>query len=318
MTEGPAKVAAIVPAPADVAFDRDSGRSRLPDRSDVATSADGVRIAFDVYGRGDTTLVLLPSTPIVHSRQWKGQVHYLARHFRVVVFDGRGNGRSDRPLDPAAYVDERIVDDIEAVMDAAGTSRAVLVGLCADGVWRAIRLAAAKPERVAGIVAFAVGVPRLTQPHPWRVEWSFEDVLPTDEGWAKVNRHYWQRDYPGFAEFFFSAITTEPHSTKAIEDAAAWAVDGSVDVMLAEADTPFDLDAAAVEDICRRVRCPMLLVHGTNDHCQPLSRAHRLAELTGAPLVVVEGADHMIPGRHPVLANLLIRQFVESLPEVGA
>ena len=63
---------------------------------------------------------------------------------------------------------------------------------------------------------------------------------------------------------------------------------------------------------------PLVLVHGTEDRCQPIARAHRLAELTGARLVVVEGADHMIPGRHPVLANLLIRQFVESLPEVRA
>jgi pimeloyl-ACP methyl ester carboxylesterase len=62
----------------------------------------------------------------------------------------------------------------------------------------------------------------------------------------------------------------------------------------------------------------MLLVHGTDDTCQPLARAKRLSALTGAPLVVVDGADHMIPGRHPVLANLLIRDFVESLPlEVG-
>jgi hypothetical protein len=43
------------------------------------------------------------------------------------------------------------------------------------------------------------------------------------------------------------------------------------------------------------------------------TRARRLAEIRGAPLVVVEGANHMIPGRHPVLANLLIRDFVRSL-----
>ena len=57
----------------------------------------------------------------------------------------------------------------------------------------------------------------------------------------------------------------------------------------------------------------MLLVHGTEDRCQPLVARAALAELTGAPLVVLEGADHMIPGRHPVLANLLIRDFVRSL-----
>ena len=303
------------PAVAPPAFERDSGRARLPDRSGFASAADGVRLAFDVYGSGEPTLVLLPSTPIIHSRQWKAQIHYLARRYRVVTYDGRGNGRSDRPTEAAAYEDDRLVDDIEAVMDATGTPRAVLVGLCADGVWRAIRLAGTKPERVLGIAAFAVGVPRLSPPHSWRTQWSFEDELPTDEGWAKINRHYWKRDYPGFARFFFSAITSEPHSTKAIEDATQWAVDGSLDAMLAEAEVSFDFDLPAIEEICRAVRCPMLIVHGTEDHCQPVARAHRLAELTGAPLVIVEGADHMIPGRHPVLANLLIRRFVESLPE---
>ena len=57
----------------------------------------------------------------------------------------------------------------------------------------------------------------------------------------------------------------------------------------------------------------MVLVHGSDDHCQPVARSRRLAELTGAPLLVVDGADHMIPGRHPVLANLVIRDFVRSL-----
>ena len=131
-----------------------------------------------------------------------------------------------------------------------------------------------------------------------------------------MNRQVWRRDYPAFARFFFSAITSEPHSTKAIEDAVGWALDGSVDAMLGDADAPLDLGREDVEAICRQVRCPMLLVHGTEDHCQPPARAQRLAELTGAPLVVVEGADHMIPGRHPVLANLLIRDFVRSLEEV--
>ena len=301
----------VVQAPTGVAFDRDSGRARLPDRSGVATSADGTRIAYDVYGedRGPTVL-LLPSSPIIHSRQWKGQVPYLARHFRVVTFDGRGNGRSDRPIEPARYGDRGYVDDMQAVMDATATEAAVLVGLCADGVWRSMLLAVERPERVLGIVAFAVGVPRLTPPHAFRVEHAFEAELPEYEGWALVNRHVWETDYPRFARFWFAATTTEPHSTKAIEDAAGWAIDGSVEAMLAEAEAPFEIDKPTIEATCAAVRCPMVIVHGTEDHCQPVARAHRLADLTGGRLVIVEGADHMIPGRHPVLANLLIRQFV--------
>jgi pimeloyl-ACP methyl ester carboxylesterase len=297
------------------AFKEASGVARRPESSGVAVSSDGVRLAYDIYGSGATTIVLLPSAPIIHARQWKGQIHFLSRSYRVVAYDGRGNGRSDRPSRPEDYHDDRYVNDLAAVMDATATEKAVLVGLCGDGVWRSIRLASSDPDRVEGIVAFAVGVPRLAPPHRHYTEWSFDDELPTDEGWAKHNRHYWRRDYPGFARFFFGEITSEPHSTKAIEDAVNWALDGSVDAMIADAHAAFDLDVAAVEAICRAVRCPMLLVHGTEDNCQPLARAERLAALTGAPLVVVEGADHMIPGRHPVLANLLIRDFVRSLQE---
>jgi pimeloyl-ACP methyl ester carboxylesterase len=301
--------------PAPTGLYDDAGRAVLPERSDVAIASDGIRLGFDVYGAGDPTLVLIPSAPIIHSRQWKAQVPYLSRRWRVVTYDGRGNGRSDRPTDPGAYHDDRFVGDLVTVMDTTDTERAVLVGLCGDGVWRAIRLAAEQPERVLGIVAFAVGVPRIAPPQPHYVESGkvFDEVLPTDEGWAKHNRHYWLRDYAGFAEFFFSEITSEPHSTKAIEDATGWALDGSVDAMLADSSAEFPFSLEQVEAICRSVSCPMLLVHGTEDTCQSPARAHRLAELTGAPLVLIEGADHMIPGRHPVKANLLIRDFVESL-----
>lgn len=304
----------LPPLPSSAA---DGGRARLPIRSGLATAPDGVRIAWDEYGSGDPTIVLLPSAPIIHSRQWKAQVHFLSRTSRVITFDGRGNGRSDRPTDPAAYHDDLMTQDIVTVLDATRTERAVLVGLCVDGVWRSIRLAAANPGRVLGIVAFSVGVPRLAPPQPHYVSAgaSFEEELPTTAGWAKYNRHHWQRDYADFARFFFSEMTTEPHSTKAVEDAAAWAVDGSVDVMLAEREADFPFDLETIESTCRAVRCPMLLVHGTEDRCQSIARAHRLVELTGAPLVVVEGANHMIPGRHPVLANLLIRDFVRNLPQ---
>ena len=306
---------AAVPAPTGVDVARDSGRARLPDASGVATAPDGVHLAWDRYGDGDPTIVLLPSAPIVHSRQWKAQVPYLSRHWRVVTYDGRGNGRSDHPTDPAAYHDDRFVEDVATVMDATGTASAVLVGLCVDGVWRAIRLAAQQPARVRGIVAFSVGVPRIAPAQPHYVEASkhFDEELPSYEGWAKMNRHYWQRDYADWVRFFFSEITSEPHSSKAIEDAVGWSLDTSVEVMLAEGEADFPFDRDQIEAICLSVRCPMLLVHGTEDTCQLPARAERLAELTGAPLVLVDGADHMIPGRHPVLANLLIRDFVRSL-----
>ena len=290
-------------------------RAREPDTTGTATSSDGVKIVYETFGTGDPTIVMLPSTPIIHSRQWKAEVPYLARHFRVVTYDGRGNGRSDRPTDVASYVGDRYLDDPRAVMDATATERAVLVGLCGDAVWPAVQFAARWPDRVLGIVAFAVGVPLLTPPHPWRVQYGFHDELETEEGWAKLNEHYWRRDYPGFVRFFFGALASEPHSTKVLEDIVGWGLEGSVDAMIADGSVESSWTVESVEAVCRDVRCPMLIVHGTNDHCQPVSRAHRLAEITGGRLVIVDGADHLIPARHPVLANLLIRDFVRSLPE---
>jgi pimeloyl-ACP methyl ester carboxylesterase len=64
---------------------------------------EGVKLYYEVYGSGEPTVLLLPTWSIIHSRHWKLQIPYLARHCRVLTFDGRGNGRSDRPTEPEAY-----------------------------------------------------------------------------------------------------------------------------------------------------------------------------------------------------------------------
>ena len=76
--------------------DGEQTRARYPDESGYV-ERDGVRLHYEVYGTGEPTVLLLPTWSIIHSRHWKMQIPYLARHCRVVTFDGRGNGRSDRP-----------------------------------------------------------------------------------------------------------------------------------------------------------------------------------------------------------------------------
>src|SRR4051794_41450181 len=90
---------------------RDGTPARAPIRSGSAVAPDGVRIAWDEFGSGDPTIVLLPSAPIIHSRQWKGQIHFLSRSWRVITFDGPGNGRSGRPVDREADQDDPVVED---------------------------------------------------------------------------------------------------------------------------------------------------------------------------------------------------------------
>src|SRR4051794_15381724 len=126
------------------------------------------------------------------------QVPYLARHYRVVTFDGRGNGRSDRPAGPESYTAAEFAADAVAVMDETETTQAVAISLSRGGAYSLV-MAATWRERVRGQVLICPATP-LSSFTPARMEWilRFEEELDTDEGWAKDNLHYWARDYAGF------------------------------------------------------------------------------------------------------------------------
>ena len=291
---------------------REQTRARYPDE-DGFIERDGVRLFYEVYGIGDPTVLLLPTWSIIHSRHWKAQIPYLARHFRVVTFDGRGNGRSDRPRGVAAYVESEFAADALAVMDATGTERAVLVGLSCGALWATL-IAAEHPERTIAVVYIGPAV-SLAPRHPERAICArFDEELDTEDDWAKYNRHYWQRDYQGFLEFFFGRMFNEPHSTKQIEDCVGWALETDPETL---ADTNSALGLCGLEEFkktCARVRCPVLVIHGDADLIRPHAQGAALAEATGGELVTLEGAGHGPQARDPVRVNLLLRDFVAPRP----
>jgi pimeloyl-ACP methyl ester carboxylesterase/predicted glycosyltransferase len=279
-------------------------RARYPDSTSYV-QRDGVRVYYEVYGSGEQTVFLLPTWSVVHSRHWKMQIPYLARHCRVVTFDGRGNGRSDRPA--AGYAESEFAADALAVMDATGTERATLVSLSL-GAQRALILAAEHPERVTGAIFIGPGV-SLTPMPAERLRYSWDEVLDTYEGWAKDNRHYWLRDYRGFLEFFFGRMFTEPHSTKAIEDCVSWGLETTAETLIA-ADLADPLSEETTRQLCERVSCPVLVIQGTADEITGAPMGVALAEATGGELVLLEGSGHGPHVRDPVRTNLLIRDFV--------
>jgi pimeloyl-ACP methyl ester carboxylesterase len=288
-------------------------RARYPDEEGYV-ERDGVRVFWESYGRGEPTILLFPTSPISHSRLWKAQIAYLARRHRVLTFDPRGNGRSDRPSDAAAYGYWEYVEDGRAVLAAAGVDNAVLVGLCDGGGW-ALMLASTHPETALGVVALAPCLPYLAKPHPNYTRFPFDEPLATDEGWAKYNLHYWRRDFRKFLEFFFSQQLPEPHSTKQIEDCVGWGLETDPETLaLADEEAPLPWGSAEeVEALCRAIGCPVLVLHGDLDNCQTRERAQAVAALTGGSFVGFEDAGHILQARHPVKVNLLIRDFVDSL-----
>jgi pimeloyl-ACP methyl ester carboxylesterase/predicted glycosyltransferase len=283
-------------------------RARYPDEEGFV-ERDGVRSFYEVYGEGEPTVLLMPTWSIVHSRHWKMQIPYLARHCRVVTFDGRGNGRSDRPSDPDAYREEEYVADAVAVMDATSTHRAALVSL-SRGAERSLLLAADHPDRVERMVFIAPALPLPPATPRLKAMQEFSEPQEEFEGWGKWNRHYWVDHYEDFLEFFFSQCLTEPHSTKQREDTVGWGLETDAETLVATALAPRLMDEESVCALLSRIDCPILVIHGREDAVRPWASGARLAELAGASLTVLEGSGHLPHARDPVKVNLLLREFV--------
>lgn len=301
----------------------DTTRARQPDEAGFI-ERDGVRVFWERYGDGWPTVLLMPTWSLFHSRHWKLQIPYLARLFRVVTFDGRGNGRSDRPTESAAYADTEYVADALAVLDATSTHRAVVAGV-SMGAGYALRLAAEHPERVLGGVFIGSTVQVLdsdgSRPEV-QVDASFEAPQIDDPDWGNYNADYWRRDFPGFAAWFVKEkIFTEPHSTKQIEDGIGWALETDADTLVTVEYGPYmwppnDWGRVPGEGrampFVRRVRCPALVIHGDDDHISPLLVGERLARELEAPLLTIAGGGHAPQGRWPVLVNRAMRDFIRT------
>jgi pimeloyl-ACP methyl ester carboxylesterase len=288
---------------------RDSEQTRAcyPDAQGYV-DRDGVPVFWERYGEGEQAILFMPIWQIVHSRAWKCQIPYFARHACVVTFDPRGNGRSGRPRDVHAYDRRRFAEDAIAVLDAAGVQRAAVVSWCAGA--EDIILAAEHPERVTALVTIAPYL-LLTQSPEEQADLPFDEVLDTDAGWAKNNRHYWLRDWAGFIEFWFSRIYSEPHSTKQIEDALGWGLETDPETLLLGEDAVWENGREQALALCAQVRCPALVIQGTADGIVGPERGPAAAAaFPDARLVMLDGCGHGPHARDPVKVNQLIRNFV--------
>jgi predicted glycosyltransferase/predicted alpha/beta hydrolase family esterase len=199
------------------------------------------------------------------------------------------------------------------VLDATDTEQAVLVALSRGNVW-ALPIAADHPSRVLGWVAIAPSnsVHASRTPEDAEFDERFNRELASPTGWELYNRHVWLHDYRRFVEFFFHECLPEPHSTKQWDDAVGWGLDTDGATLVAINDTRDD-ETRTVEELCALVRCPVIVVHGTEDGIIPYADGARLAELTGARLVTLEGVGHLPQARHPVVINRLVHEFALNL-----
>lgn len=283
-------------------------RAALPHTTD-RLERNGIELHYEIYGSGAQTIMFLPTWMFIHSRGYKAQIPYFSDHFRCITWDPRGNGKSDRPTNPADFGQGQYVADALAVMDATATDKAILMGYSQSGPTVAL-LAAHFPERVAAAITVGTHTPLVARfDHNSEAAYNSDLNGKDPEGWETYNRNFWRQDYSRFADFFSSQLFVEPHSTKQREDVRGWANGTTGEILAASMAAPYqgyDLDEATYG----RIRCPMLVVHGRRDPIAPVAASEKIAALTGCEIEVFEEAGHAPHARYPGRFNVLMRDFL--------
>jgi predicted glycosyltransferase len=180
-------------------------------------------------------------------------------------------------------------------------------------------LAAEHPERVLGAVFIGALFPasrlgglrmRLLF-HPRMRTFFLRRPLST-RSWLKFNAQYLRANYDDFVDWFVGLCLSEPHSTKQIEDMTEWAHETDPETLIRTLRAPNAAPLKRSEQLAlaRRVRCPVLVIHGRHDRVRSHADGRELARATGGRLLTIDDAGHVPHARKPVPVNLAVREFV--------
>jgi len=244
-------------------------------------------IAYQVVGDGPIDLVLVLGFATHLEVQWEAPP--LARLFerlgsfsRLIMFDKRGSGLSD-PVSEVPTLEQRI-DDVRAVMDAAGSERAALLGI-SEGGPMSVLFAATHPERASALVLYGAMARTTEAPdYPWG---SPADALL--ESAAEFIAPYWGREAKGTVELFAPSLADDP---AVVEFTARMERSAASPAMVQRIFEMFlDIDVRA---ILPTIHVPALVLHRHGDRVVNWRAGKDLAErIPGARYVELEGIDHL-------------------------
>ena len=254
----------------------------MPPETKYARSGD-VHIAYQVMGQGPVDLVFVPGFVSHLERHWDNPGYRrlferISSYARLIRFDKRGTGLSDRTTSIPTL--EQRMDDVRAVMDAAGSSRASLFGFSEGGAM-AILFAATYPERTSALVLYGAYAREAWAPdHPWGVT--------AEEYEARIVR---RRETWGTGQTFASFTPSQGDNAALLEWWAtterASASPGAVEALMR---MNFQID---VRHVLPAISVPTLVMHRKGDPVQPLEDGRYLARhIPGAKYVELEGTDH--------------------------
>lgn len=246
---------------------------------------DGVRIYYEVHGRGP--VILLTHGYSATSQMWRGQIAEFTRRNTLVIWDMRGHGQTEAPADPAAYSAAKTVADMAALLDLAGAETAIVGGLSLGG-FMSLAFHLAHPGRVKALMMISTG-PGFRKDEA-RETWNKRALQIAGE---------WETEGLARQQRLSKEAATARHRSA---EGLALAGRG----MLTQQDS-------RVIDSLPGIKVPSLVVVGTNDTPYLAGSDYMAAKIPGARKVVIADAGHSVNIDQPETFNREVGAFLAGL-----
>jgi DNA-binding winged helix-turn-helix (wHTH) protein/pimeloyl-ACP methyl ester carboxylesterase len=287
----------IIAAPARPSTSSPSPAAKARQEIRYCTTSDGVRLAYAMTGNGP---------PLVKASNWLTHLDFewgspiwlhwyaeLSRHHRLIRYDERGNGMSQRDVDDVSF--DTWVRDLETVVDAAGLDRFPVLGISRGGSI-AIAYAVKHPARVTKLVlygAFASGLNHYGTPQELEARRALTSLVRL--GWGLNN--------PAFCRTFTCRFIPEatPEHEKWFDELQRVSTSPENAARLMERDDDID-----VRPLLSQVKTPTLVIHCDRDHAVVPERGRELAAaIPGARYVSLPSANHLMLENEPAWSLFL-------------
>ncbi len=266
---------------------------------------DGVRLCYEQYGSGDTDILFLHEFAGDH-RSWEPQVRHFARRYRCITFAARGYPPSDVPSRPEAYSQARAVDDAIAVLEAAGSRRACVVGNSMGG-FTALHLGLRALPTVAAVVISGCGYGA----HPDK-ESQFREECETiaraflDSGSAALSQWYGV----GPARVQYQAKDPLGHAEHVRVLAEHDPIGAALTMRGVQKSRP---SLYAMRDELAALELPVLIIAGDEDDGVLDTDLMLKRTMPFSGLAVIPRSGHVTNLEEPALYNLHVEQFLDSV-----
>jgi pimeloyl-ACP methyl ester carboxylesterase len=244
-----------------------------------------VNIAYQVTGDGPRDLVYVPGWVSNIELMWEepAMAHFLERlaaFSRLILFDKRGTGLSDRVSNDELPTLEQRMDDLRAVMDAVGSERAALFGH-SEGGNMCLLFAATHPERTDALITIGIYAKRLrSDDYPWAPtpEEREQAAIDMEQGWGKIDLGYYAPSRANDEAFGSNLATYFRRSSSPGAAAALLRMNSLIDV----------------RDVLPTIQVPTLVMHATGDQDVNVEEGRYIAsKIPGAKFVELRGEDHV-------------------------